>query len=148
MDDHNAKAADLPLYEVPADWSRRAFIDGAGYEAKYRASVTDPEAFWGEEGKRIHWFKPYTRVKNTTFGPGDVSIRWFEDGTTNVAYNCIDRHLATRGDQVAIIWEGDDPAESQEDHLSRAPRRGLPHGQRHAQPRRRARATGSRSTCR
>ena len=112
MDDHNAKAADLPLYEVPADWSRRAFIDGAGYEAKYRASVTDAEAFWREEGKRIHWFKPYTRAKNTTFGPGEVSIRWFEDGTTNVAYNCIDRHLSTRGDQVAIIWEGDDPAES------------------------------------
>ena len=100
------------IYEVPADWSRRAFIDGAGYEAKYRASVTDAEAFWREEGKRIHWFKPYTRAKNTTFGPGEVSIRWFEDGTTNVAYNCIDRHLSTRGDQVAIIWEGDDPAES------------------------------------
>ena len=112
MNDHNAKTADLHIYEVPADWSRRAFIDGAGYEAKYRASVTDAEAFWREEGKRIHWFKPYTRAKNTTFGPGEVSIRWFEDGTTNVAYNCIDRHLSTRGDQVAIIWEGDDPAES------------------------------------
>ena len=77
-----------------------------------RPRSRDPEGFWGEEGKRIHWFKPYTRVKNTNFGPGEVSIRWFEDGTTNVAYNCIDRHLATRGDQVAIIWEGDDPAES------------------------------------
>ncbi len=112
MDDFSVEPIATPLYEVPADWSRRAFIDGAGYEAKYRASVTDAEAFWREEGKRIHWFKPYTRAKNTTFGPGEVSIRWFEDGTTNVAYNCIDRHLSTRGDQVAIIWEGDDPAES------------------------------------
>src|SRR4051794_38134625 len=106
---HRERTMQDKIYEVPADWSRRAFIDGAGYEAKYRASVTDPEAFWREEGKRIHWFKPYTRAKNTTFGPGEVSIKWFEDGTTNVAYNCIDRHLKTRGDQVAIIWEGDDP---------------------------------------
>ena len=66
-------------------------------------------AFWGEQGKRIHWFKPYTKVKNTSFDPHNVSIKWFEDGTTNVAYNCLDRHLATRGDQTAIIWEGDDP---------------------------------------
>jgi acetyl-CoA synthetase len=100
------------IYDVPSEWSRRAYLDDAGYKAKYEASIRDPEAFWGEEGKRIHWFKPYTRVKNTSFGPGKVSIRWFEDGTTNVAYNCIDRHLSTRGDQVAIIWEGDDPSES------------------------------------
>jgi acetyl-CoA synthetase len=78
----------------------------------YQASQQDPEGFWAQEGKRIHWFKPYSRVKNTNFGPDNVSIRWFEDGTTNVAYNCVDRHLSTRGDQVAIIWEGDDPSES------------------------------------
>jgi acetyl-CoA synthetase len=100
------------IYDVPAGWSQRAYLDAAAYRSKYDASVRNPEAFWAEEGKRIHWFKPYHRVKNTSFGPGDVSIRWFEDGTTNVAYNCIDRHLATRGDQVAIIWEGDDPSES------------------------------------
>ena len=100
------------IYDVPSEWTRRAFLDDAAYKAKYEASIRDPEAFWGEEGKRIHWFQPYTRVKNTSFGPGNVSIRWFEDGTTNVAYNCIDRHLSTRGDQVAIIWEGDDPSES------------------------------------
>jgi acetyl-CoA synthetase len=100
------------IYDVPTDWARRAYVDDAKYRELYEASVRDPEAFWGEQGKRIHWFKPYTRVKNTTFGPGNVSIRWFEDGTTNAAYNCVDRHLATRGDQVAIIWEGDDPSES------------------------------------
>jgi acetyl-CoA synthetase len=100
------------IYDVSADWARRAYLDAAAYQSKYEASVRNPEAFWAEEGKRIHWFRPYHRVKNTHFGPGDVSIRWFEDGTTNVAYNCVDRHLATRGDQVAIIWEGDDPSES------------------------------------
>jgi acetyl-CoA synthetase len=100
------------VYEVPAEWKRRAYIDEAKYKAMYEASLSDPEAFWREHGQRIDWFTPYSRIKNATFGPGDVSIRWFEDGTTNAAYNCIDRHLKTRGDQVAIIWEGDDPAES------------------------------------
>ncbi|MGO4706711.1 acetate--CoA ligase [Microvirga sp. 2MCAF38] len=100
------------IYDVTPEWSRRAYLDNAGYRAKYEASIKDPEGFWGEEAKRIDWFEPFTKVKNTNFGPGDVSIRWFEDGTTNVAYNCIDRHLETRGDQVAIIWEGDDPSES------------------------------------
>jgi len=100
------------IYEVSPEWSRRAYLDEAGYRAKYAASLKDPEAFWAEEAKRIHWFREPTRIKNTNFGPENVSIRWFEDGTTNVAYNCIDRHLETRGDQVAIIWEGDDPSES------------------------------------
>ncbi|HEX2509022.1 MAG TPA: acetate--CoA ligase [Microvirga sp.] len=100
------------IYDVPPEWTRRAYMDEAAFRAKYKASMENPEAFWGDEGKRIHWFRPYGRVKNTTFGPGQVSIRWFEDGTTNAAYNCIDRHLSTRGDQVAIIWEGDDPSES------------------------------------
>jgi hypothetical protein len=68
--------------------------------------------FWGEHGKRLDWFKPYTKVKNTSFNRQGVSIKWFEDGTLNVSYNCIDRHLATRGDQVAIIWEGDNPNET------------------------------------
>jgi acetyl-CoA synthetase len=100
------------IYDVPSEWTHRAYLDDAGYRAKYEASVKDPEAFWAEEAKRIHWFNAPTRIKNTNFGPGSVSIRWFEDGTTNAAYNCIDRHLHTRGDQVAIIWEGDDPSES------------------------------------
>jgi acetyl-CoA synthetase len=100
------------IYDVPSEWARRAYVNEARYNEMYEASIRDPEAFWREQGKRIHWFKPYTKVKNTSFGPGAVSIRWYEDGTTNAAYNCIDRHLATRGDQVAIIWEGDDPSES------------------------------------
>ena len=107
---------DDKIYEVPGDWKRRAHVDEARYRAMYDASVRDPEGFWYEHGGRIDWFRPFTRVKNTTFGgpgtSGEVSIRWFEDGVTNVAYNCIDRHLERRGEQAAIIWEGDDPAES------------------------------------
>jgi acetyl-CoA synthetase len=99
-------------YEVPSEWAARAFLDDAAYQAKYEASIRDPDAFWREEGKRIEWFHPYSKVKNTSFAPGAVSIRWFEDGTTNIAWNCIDRHLETRGNQVAIIWEGDDPNEA------------------------------------
>ncbi|MBV8511355.1 MAG: acetate--CoA ligase, partial [Xanthobacteraceae bacterium] len=97
------------IYDVPANWTKRAFVDDAKYQAMYAQSIKDPNGFWGEQGKRLHWFKPYTKVKNTSFDPHNVSIKWFEDGTTNVAYNCLDRYLATRGDQTAIIWEGDDP---------------------------------------
>jgi acetyl-CoA synthetase len=100
------------IYDVSPEWSRRAYLDEAGYRAKHEASVKDPSRFWAEEAKRIHWFRQPTVIKNTNFGPENVSIRWFEDGITNVAYNCVDRHLETRGDQVAIIWEGDDPSQS------------------------------------
>ncbi|MFC7395899.1 acetate--CoA ligase [Chelatococcus sp. GCM10030263] len=100
------------IYPVPAGWAERAHIDAAGYRAMYEASIRDPEAFWGEHGQRLHWYRPYTRVKNTSFAPGAVSIRWYEDGTTNAAYNCIDRHLPERANQTAIIFEGDDPSES------------------------------------
>jgi len=100
------------VYDVPAEWRQRAYLDDAKYKAMYEASVRDPEGFWNEHGGRIDWFRLFTKVKNTSFGPGNVSIRWFEDGVTNAAYNCIDRHLDRRGDQVAIIWEGDDPSES------------------------------------
>jgi acetyl-CoA synthetase len=95
-------------YPILESAQKRALIDAATYQAWYKQSITDPEAFWGEHGKRIDWFTPYTKVKNTSF-EGDVSIKWFEDGVTNVSYNCIDRHLEKRGDQVAIIWEGDNP---------------------------------------
>ncbi|CAK9077798.1 Acetyl-coenzyme A synthetase (AcCoA synthetase) (Acs) (Acetate--CoA ligase) (Acyl-activating enzyme) [Durusdinium trenchii] len=98
-------------YAVTPEWANRAWIDEEKYRSLYDWSVSDPEGFWGENGQRIDWMKPYTKVKNTNFGPGEVSIKWFEDGTLNVAANCIDRHLETRGDQVAIIWEGDDPAD-------------------------------------
>jgi acetyl-CoA synthetase len=97
------------VYEVPAEWSKRAYVDDAKYLAMYERSIKDPDGFWGDEGRRIDWFTPYTKVKNTSYDPTNVSIKWFEDGVTNVAHNCIDRHVATRGDQVAIIWEGDDP---------------------------------------
>ncbi len=97
------------VFPVSAEWSKRAFVDEAKYKAMYELSVKDPVAFWGEHGKRIDWFKPFTKVKDVSYAPGQVSIKWFEDGTTNVSYNCIDRHLAKRADQVAIIWEGDDP---------------------------------------
>jgi acetyl-CoA synthetase len=96
-------------YDVPAEWTKRALIDDAKYQEMYAASVKDPNGFWSEQAKRIHWFKAPSKIKNTSFGPGNVSIKWFEDGTTNCAYNCIDRHLEKRGDQTAIIWEGDDP---------------------------------------
>jgi acetyl-CoA synthetase len=96
-------------YAVAPEWASRAWLDEAKYKQLYQRSVSDPEGFWGENGLRIDWIKPYTRVKNTSFEPSNVSINWFEDGTLNVSANCIDRHLATRGDQVAIIWEGDDP---------------------------------------
>ena len=93
-------------------WKQRARIDDDTYRAWYEQSVSDPDGFWGEHGKRIDWIKPYSKVKNTSYEPGNIDIRWYEDGTLNVAANCIDRHLATRGDQVAIIWEGDDPKDS------------------------------------
>jgi acetyl-CoA synthetase len=99
------------IVDVPAEWRQRAFIDDAKYQAMYKRSLADPNAFWAEEAKRLYWFKPPTRIKNTSFS-GNVSIKWYEDGVTNVAYNCIDRHLAARADQVAIIWEGDDPSQS------------------------------------
>ncbi len=100
-----------PILPVSDFWQRRAYVDEAKYFEMYERSIRDPEEFWRHEGKRIDWIKPYTKVKNTSF-IDDVSIRWFEDGTLNASVNCIDRHLAARGDQTAIIWEGDDPAES------------------------------------
>src|SRR5437879_6255655 len=103
---------DTTLFEVPAATARQALIDRAGYERMYKESLADPDKFWGEQGKRLDWVKPFTKVKNTSF-TGDVQIRWFEDGTLNAAANCLDRHLAKRGDQVAIIWEADDPAKEE-----------------------------------
>jgi acetyl-CoA synthetase len=102
------------VYEVSADWEKRAFIDSAKYRTMYDRSLADPESFWAEQAERIHWYRHFTKVKNTSFAPDHVSIKWFEDGTTNAAYNCIDRHLHERSDQVAIIWEGDDPKDSEQ----------------------------------
>ena len=97
------------VYNVPAEWAARAYVNNEKYLEMYKRSVQDPDGFWGEVGKRIDWIKPYTKVKNTSYAPENVSIKWYEDGTLNVSANCIDRHLKTRAEQVAIIWEGDDP---------------------------------------
>ncbi|MGB3809550.1 MAG: acetate--CoA ligase [Parvibaculum sp.] len=100
------------LFPVSSEWAARAIIDDVRYAALYEASVKDPNTFWREEATRLDWIKPFTRVKNTSFDPKNLSIKWFEDGALNVSVNCIDRHLADRADQVAIIWEGDDPKDS------------------------------------
>ncbi|MEO0772783.1 MAG: acetate--CoA ligase [Pseudomonadota bacterium] len=88
-----------------------ALISEAKYDEMYAASIADPEAFWANEAKRIDWMKPFTKVKNVSYEFGNVSINWYEDGTLNVAANCVDRHVATRGDKTAIIWEPDSPDE-------------------------------------
>jgi len=99
------------IYPVSDEWAERAHIDSAKYKEMYQQSINDPDGFWGEHGKRVDWMKPFTKVKNTTYDYDNVSIKWFEDGTLNVCTNCVDRHLATRGDQTAIIWEGDEPTD-------------------------------------
>ncbi len=101
------------VYNVPAEWASRAFLNNDKYLAMYKRSVDDPNLFWGEMGKRIDWIKPYTKVKNTSYAPENVSIKWYEDGTLNVCANCVDRHLKNRADQIAIIWEGDDPTQDE-----------------------------------
>ena len=89
-----------------------ALIDADGYAAMYADSIADPDAFWARHGKRIDWIEPYSQISDVSYDAGDLHINWFADGTLNAAANCLDRHLATRGDQTAIIWEGDDPADS------------------------------------
>ena len=100
------------LFKVPSDWAKNSYVNQSSYEAKYKESINNNEKFWADEGKRIHWFKPYTKVKDVIYSTKKVSIKWFYDGTTNVSYNCIDRHLPKRAKQTAIIFEGDDPKES------------------------------------
>src|SRR2546423_4745110 len=97
------------VYDVPPEWTSRAIIKAPDYRAMYARSIADPNGFWAEQAKRIHWYQTPSKIKNTSFGPDNVSIKWFEDGVTNVAYNCIDRHLPKHAKQTAIIWEGDDP---------------------------------------
>jgi len=100
------------LFIVPADWAKNSYVNQSSYESKYKESINNNEKFWADEGKRIHWFKPYTKIKEVIYSTKKVSIKWFCDGTTNVSYNCIDRHLPKRAKQTAIIFEGDDPKES------------------------------------
>ncbi|WP_315708394.1 acetate--CoA ligase [Brenneria uluponensis] len=99
-------------HPIPVNIAKDALITADQYKKMYQESIQDPAAFWREQGKIVDWMKPYQQVKNTSFDPGHIHIGWFEDGTLNVAANCLDRHLETRGDQTAIIWEGDDAKES------------------------------------
>ena len=97
------------LFEPPEAIKARTFVTPEKYAEMYARSVTDPNGFWGEQSKRIDWIKPPTKIKNTSFAYPDISIKWFEDGVLNISANCIDRHLAKRAHQTAIIWEGDAP---------------------------------------
>ncbi len=98
-------------FPVPDEWAKRAWVDEVKYQEMYEKSISDPEAFWGEHGKRIDWIEPYSRVKNVSYDAANLHVKWYEDGVLNASVNCLDRHLAKRGDQTAIIWEGDDPAD-------------------------------------
>ena len=102
---------DAAEYPVTPEWAKRAHIDNERYLEMYERSVRDPDGFWAEQAKRVDWFREPTVIRNVDYGYPDVSIKWYEDGVLNIAHNCLDRHLASRGDQTAIVWEGDDPAE-------------------------------------
>ena len=103
---------DDTIFPVTNDVAAQALIDDETYQAMYAESIADPESFWNKHGKRIDWIKPYTKIKNTKYSKEDVSIKWYEDGTLNACWNCVDRHLEEYGDQIAIIWEGDEPDQS------------------------------------
>ena len=103
--------AENKVIPVPDAWKKRAMIDEAKYEELYAQSITDPEAFWREHGQRLDWVKPYSKIKDVSFDKSDLHIKWFEDGVLNACANCVDRHLEKRADQVAIIWEGDEPTD-------------------------------------
>ena len=100
------------LYKVPADFAARARLGKEDYRRLYAESMIDPDGFWSRMGQRIDWIRPYTKVRDVSFDAKDFRVRWFYDGQLNVSYNCLDRHLAARGDKTAILWEGDNPAES------------------------------------
>ena len=100
-------------FPVTKFWAERAWVDDEEYTKMYNHSIDDPVNFWNEQGKRIDWIKPYTLVKNVSFQASDLKITWYEDGILNASANCIDRHLEKRGNQVAIIWEGDDPGQDE-----------------------------------
>ena len=100
------------VFPVPQAWAERARIDADGYEAACDAVRSDPDGYWRKLGQRLTWITPPTEIKDVSFHQADFRIRWYADGVLNVSANCLDRHLAERGDQVALIWEGDDPADS------------------------------------
>jgi acetyl-CoA synthetase len=100
------------VFPPPAEWAKRAHMDAAGYEAAVRRVEEDPDGFWGDMGARLAWMRPFSKVKDVSFRREDFRIRWFEDGVLNASVNCLDRHLPARANDVAIIWEGDDPSQS------------------------------------
>jgi len=100
------------IFPVPDATAADAHVDAQQYEDLYRASIADPETFWSEHARTIDWIRPFTRVRDVSYASDDVHIRWFQDGTLNVSANCIDRHLASRRDQAAIVWEGDTPGDN------------------------------------
>lgn len=104
---------ETPIYPVSSDFAAKANLSPERYKDMYAASIADPEAFWGEHGQRLDWFEPYTVVKDVSWDKSDLHVKWYSDGVLNVAYNCIDRHLEMRGNKAALVWEGDDPADSQ-----------------------------------
>ncbi|MGD9000407.1 MAG: acetyl-coenzyme A synthetase N-terminal domain-containing protein, partial [Granulosicoccaceae bacterium] len=117
----------VKTYPVPAEFAAKAHIDEASYQAMYDRSVNDPDGFWAEQAEAfLDWYQPWDKVSDWSFDADNLHIKWFEGGKLNVTHNCIDRHLDTRGDQVAIIWEGDDPKDDQKitfrelhEHVSR-----------------------------
>ena len=100
------------VFKVPQAWEKQAYINKTQYAKKYKLSIKDNENFWRKEGKRISWIKPYTKIKDVKYSKEEVSIKWYHDGTLNASANCIDRHLEKKGNKTAIIWVGDDPADS------------------------------------
>ncbi|MGB3666585.1 MAG: acetate--CoA ligase [Bermanella sp.] len=103
--------SEYPLHKVPKAWADKASMNTAGYDKAYGASVSDNEAFWAAQGKRLDWFTPYTKIKDVSFAADDLHIKWFYDGVLNVCHNCVDRHLPNKANDVAIIWEGDEPTD-------------------------------------
>lgn len=97
------------VYPVPAAAASRSLLTNEQYMQMYQQSVSEPDTFWAQHGKRLHWFKPFTAVKNTSYAAGNININWFSDGVLNASYNCLDRHLPERANQVAYYWEGDSP---------------------------------------
>ena len=100
------------VLKVSESWSKQAYVNKSQYEKKYKLSIKDNENFWGKEGKRISWIKPYTKIKDVKYSKSEVNIKWYYDGTLNASSNCIDRHLEKKGNKTAIIWVGDDPSDS------------------------------------
>jgi len=98
------------IHKVPQEWADRAHMNAEQYEATYKESIENNEAFWAEQGKRLDWFTPYTKVKDVNYDASDLHIRWYEDGVLNVCHNCVDRHLPDKANDTAIIWEGDEPS--------------------------------------